>query len=324
MIVYVEAVFAENSLLDGLLLYLSVKCARGKVSLRNLLVAASLGGIQAVIFPLLDLPVWAAYPVKFLGGTLLAVVVVRKGNIRQYLITVAVFFLLTFALGGLLTAVYSFFGIETADGTGFYVERAPVALVFSVAMIFLIAVLKGSQALYRHRRIEQNIFVCVLEHGEKKVVWRGFADSGNCLQFRGRPVGVISATGAFALFGAHPKAVGRIRVGTVNGGTERPVFSCERLRVDGRIYSGVYLTIGDVGTRYQLLLHTAWTEANNEHTRGAQTMAKQSAGRRERYPLSLRERGAPSSAIGGGGRRIAHEDGTRRGGGDGQGEADRT
>lgn len=324
MIVYVEAVFAENSLLDGLLLYLSVKCARGKASLRNLLVAASLGGIQAVIFPLLDLPVCAAYPVKFLGGTLLAVVAVRKGNIRQYLITVAVFFLLTFALGGLLTAVYCFFGIETADGTGFYVERAPVALVFSVAMIFLIAVLKWAQALYRHRRIEQNIFVCVLEHGEKKVVWRGFADSGNCLQFRGRPVGVISATGAFALFGAHPKAVGRIRVGTVNGGTERPVFSCERLRVDGRIYSGVYLTIGDVGTRYQLLLHTAWTEGKYDHTRGAQTMAKQRAGRRERYPLSLRERGAPSSAIGGGGRRIAHEDGTRRGGGDGQGEADRT
>lgn len=324
MVVYVEAVFAENSLLDGLLLYLSVKCARGKVRICNLLAAASLGGVQAIVFPLLDVPVWAAYLIKFLGGALLAVVAVRKGNGKQYLITVAAFFALTFALGGLLTALYPFFGIETVDGAGFYVERAPVALVFSVAMIFLIAVLKGAQALYRHRRIEQNIFVCVLEHGEKKVVWRGFADSGNCLQFRGRPVGVISATGAFALFGAHPKAVGWIRVGTVNGGTERPVFSCERLQVDGRIYSGVYLTIGDVGTRYQLLLHTAWTEANNEHTRGAQTMAKQSAGRGKRRTLSLRERGASSAAFRRGGRGIAHEDGTRGGSGDGQGETHRT
>lgn len=318
MVVYVEAVFLENSLLDGLLLFLAIRCARGRVRVCNLLAAASLGGVQAIVFPLIDFPVWAAYLVKFLGGALLAVVAVSRGSARQYLITVIAFFALTFAFGGLLTAAYSFFGIETAEGTGFYVERAPVALVFCAAGIFLIAVLRGARALYRYRKVEQNIFVCVLEQGARRLTWRAFADSGNCLLFRGKPVCVISAAGAFALFGARPEAVGRISVGTVNGEEERPVFVCGRMRVGAREYENVFLTIGEVGKRYQMILHTALTEGSDEHTGIAQTMAKQGAGRRKRHTLSVRERGAASAALGGGRRGTSHEDGARGGGGDGQ------
>ena len=67
---------------------------------------------------------------------------------------------------------------------------------------------------------------------------------------------MIAAAGAFALFGAHPEAVGRICVGTVNGAEERPVFVCGRMRVGAREYENVFLTIGEVGKRYQMILHT--------------------------------------------------------------------
>ena len=129
MVVYWEYAFLENALLDGLLLYLALKCVRARVRPAKLLFAAASGGAFAVVFPLLALPVWAAYVVKFASGVVLVLLAGSGKRAKPYCMTAAVFFALTFAFGGLLTAVYSFFGIETADGTGFYLERAPVALI---------------------------------------------------------------------------------------------------------------------------------------------------------------------------------------------------
>ena len=129
MVVYWEYAFLENALLDGLLLCLALKCVRARVRPAKLLFAAASGGAFAVVFPLLALPVWAAYVVKFASGVVLVLLAGSGKRAKPYCMTTAVFFALTFAFGGLLTAVYSFFGIETVDGTGFYLERAPVALI---------------------------------------------------------------------------------------------------------------------------------------------------------------------------------------------------
>ena len=198
MVVYWEYAFAENALLDGLLLYLALRCVRLRVYVRRLFPAAAIGGAEAVVFPVLALPVWAAYTVKVLGGVLICLVAARAGW-KKCAAATAVFFALTFALGGLLTAAYSFFGVETADGTGFYVERAPVALIFAGAGSFLCAVLAGVRALYRYKKVQQNILPCTLAVGARRVTWTGFADSGNRLSFRGEPVCVLSAAAVFAL-----------------------------------------------------------------------------------------------------------------------------
>ncbi len=287
MVVYWEYAFAENALLDGLLVYLALKCARSRVRVWRLFLAAALGGAEAVVFPVLALPVWAAYAVKALGGVLICLAA-ASGGWKKCTAATAAFFALTFALGGLLTAVYSFFGIETVDGTAFYVERAPVALVFSTAGIFLCVVLAGARALYRYKKVQQNILPCTLAVGEKRVSWTGFADSGNRLTFRGEPVCVISAAAVFALFGASPPAVGRLEVGTVNGKRERPVFRVDTISVAG--YSGgVYVTVGEVGKGYQVILHTALLEDAHERIFHTQVMAAKDKGRRERRTLSVRK-----------------------------------
>ena len=149
MIVYWEYAFAENAFLDGLLLYLAEKCARIKVRVLKLLLSACLGGAFAVLYPLFSLPSWAGYMVKFLFGVVMALVAAEGKRIKPYLVMMCAFFALTFAFGGILTAVYSFFGIETIDGTEFYLERVPVALVLSGAGIFSVLVLAGSRAYLR-------------------------------------------------------------------------------------------------------------------------------------------------------------------------------
>ena len=277
MVVYWEYAFAENALLDGLLLYLSLRCVRLRVYVRRLFLAAAIGGAEAVVFPVLALPVWAAYTVKVLGGVLICLVAAR-GGWKKCAAATAVFFALTFALGGLLTAAYSFFGVETADGTGFYVERAPVALIFAGVGSFLCAVLAGVRALYRYKKVQQNILPCTLAVGARRVTWTGFADSGNRLSFRGEPVCVLSAAAVFALFGASPPAVGRIEVGTVNGECERPVFRVDVIAV-GAYRGGAYVTVGDVGKGYQVIIHTALLEETHEHFFHTQIMAAKDKGR---------------------------------------------
>lgn len=278
MEVYWEYAFAENCLIDGLLLYLALRCARGKIRLRNLFFASLIGGAEAVLFPLIALPVWCAYLLKFLGGVLLAVLAVSKGTRKTYFVVCSVFFLLTFALGGVLTAVYSFFGISYVEGQGYLVESAPVALVLTLTAIFAIIVREAAVYFYRYRTTTRNIVPCKLLNEKRSVNVRGFFDSGNCLTFRGNAVCVASATAIFALFGEHPQTIGSITVTTVNASRISPVFLCGKLQmtINGKIHTkeNVYLTVGEICSKdYQIILHTALGEVAHEDFNRLKTVA---------------------------------------------------
>ncbi len=270
MVVYWEYAFAENFLLDGLLLYLAVCVARARTRVWRIALGAALGGAEAVLFPLLSVPLWCAYILKFAGGLLLCLVAVHKGSFRTNIFVCGAFFLLTFALGGCLTAIYSFFGVEYAEGQGYLIESAPVGLVFSAAGIFAAVCVWGMRKFYAYRKVKQNIFECALISEKREVHWKGFADSGNCLSFRGEPVCVVSAAAVFALFGRNPECAGHVDLKTVNGTRRAPVFRCPKMKVThGKgvsEFEGVYLAAADVASKdYQLILHIAFTEERNEH-----------------------------------------------------------
>lgn len=292
MVVYWEYAFLENLILDGLLLYLALKCARLKCYPLNLIIAAGIGGAEAVVFPLLTLPVWAAYLVKAVGGIVIALVAVRKARFKSYLIVTAAFFLMTFALGGLLVAAYSFFGAEYETGNGFIVERAPVALVLGTAGVFAVFTVLAAKCFYRYRRIKRNLFSCVLKANGRQARVTGFADSGNLLAFRGKPVCVVSAVTALALFRGNAKEVGRMNVNTVSGSRDAPVFECDleiqlaRRRVEQR----TLLTIGDIQSKeYNLILHTATLEGDDETVTALKEVARKDKSGRERRKLSVRK-----------------------------------
>lgn len=280
MVVYWEYAFAENFLLDGLLLYLALRCARTSVRPLNLLLAAALGGAEGVLLPLVAFPAWCVYPVKLLGGAVLVVTAVHKGSPKGYLVACAAFFFFTFALGGMLTALYSFFGVEYVEGQGYLVEGAPVALIFTGAGIFTVLCARAIAFFYRYRKLKTGLYPCELEAGGRRLRRTAFADSGNCLSFRGEPVCVLSAASLIALFGAQPKETGRITVTTVNGSRVSPVFLCERMTVNGRSYDGVYVTMGEIRTKeYQMILHTAFLEGERENTHSVKNVAAKDKGK---------------------------------------------
>lgn len=319
MVVYLEYAFIENFIIDAGLIYLAVKAARGKTNAFRLLFAAAAGAVEAIVFPLLLLPAWAAYFIKIAGGLLLTVLALKGGKLKTHAVAAITFFLFTFALGGLLTAAYSFFGVEAENGNGYLVESAPVGLVFAFSLLFFIAAANGICYLFRMRRQNRHRYEVEIIRGDTTVKWKGLSDSGNALSFRKKPVCVLSAVAAFALFGAHPKSVGRIEVNTVNGGAERPVFVAEKMTVakeEGFVtFENVYFTVGEVtGKEYQIVLHTAFTEGDYEDSLGAQSVAKTDGRERKRRSLFKRKRGASLAAFsrGRGGDAQIHRGGEER------------
>ena len=293
MVVYWEYAFLENFILDGLLLYLALKCAREKCHILNLLLAAAIGGVEAVVFPLLTVPAWASYLIKIAGGIVIALIAVRKAKWKSYLIVTVAFFLMTFALGGLLVALYSFLGAEYVEGNGFLVERAPVALVLGTAGVFTVLTVVAVRYFYRYRRIKRNLFSCVLTAGKKSVRLTGFADSGNLLSFRNQPVSVISAVTALALFHGNMQEAGRMTLNTVNGQSDAPVFECDLEVALARkkiCHKNVYVTIGNISSKdYRIILHTAMLEGEDETATAIKKMARKNQIKRERRQLPLRK-----------------------------------
>lgn len=256
MTVYFEAAFLENALMDGALLYLALKATRAEISPWRLILASLLGGGEALLFPLFSLPMPLVYLVKFLGGALL-VLLAAKG-LKSGLLATGVFFALTFCLGGSLVALYSFFHVEYVEGAGYLVERAPVGLIFSATLVFLLLVLRAVKGIYRRRERMRDLLSCRLTVGERTVRLTGLLDSGNRLSFRGKPVCVVSAVGALALFKGAPP-VGRMRISTVSGSRVSPVFVCDRLELGEASLEKVYFTVGEVDSHdYSLILHTSF------------------------------------------------------------------
>lgn len=270
MEVYIELAFAENFLLDGLLLFLALKCARARVGALHLLFASLVGAAEGVLFPLFDLPPIAAYPLKLLGGVLIAVLAVSKGTGKTYLAVSCAFVGLTFALGGALTAVYSFFSVPYLEGSGYIVEQAPVGLIFGGAGCFGVLVFLLARRFYAYRRVQRSLIPVVLRHHGREIRQNALADSGNTLTYAGEPVCVLSPAAALLLFGRGSPREGVIRIETVNGGREASVFRCERLQIGEKCFENVLFTVGQTSKHYPIILHTDFAEGDHADHRRTQ------------------------------------------------------
>ncbi len=268
MVVYVEYAFIENFLLDFCLLFLAVKTARGKLKLWRILFGGAVGAIEAIFFPLLTLPTPIAYLLKFVGGAAL-VLVAASGRVKTYIVALVAFFAYTFALGGLLTAIYSFFGVEYLPAQGYLVERAPVGLILGAGGAFTLLCSLLLPKIFQWRAVQQKKANCTLAHCGKTVHLNALIDSGNLLTFHGEPVNLLSPLAALALFQGETRFVGSVSTATVNGTRELPLLRCEKLSVNGGktvIKEGALFAVSELNSKeYQIILHTAIFEEEYGH-----------------------------------------------------------
>ena len=150
MTVYIEYALLENFLIDGMLLYLAFRAAKAPFKWKKLCFSAFFGAAFALLFPLLSLPFWGAYCLKFAVGFLLCLLafppIKNKNDVGRYALTCALFFLLSFAFAGVIFAIFGSFSLS---GNGYQVEQTPVVFVLCSALAFLILIINLVRKIYK-------------------------------------------------------------------------------------------------------------------------------------------------------------------------------
>ncbi|MBR2442045.1 MAG: sigma-E processing peptidase SpoIIGA, partial [Clostridia bacterium] len=111
MTVYIEYAFLQNFVFDGVLFLLALFALREKLCLWRILLSSALGGIFAILFPLIKLPAVFKTLLKFAGGALLCIPLVSRLKTAKewgrYAYICLFFFAFTFLFGGSLLGVYT-------------------------------------------------------------------------------------------------------------------------------------------------------------------------------------------------------------------------
>ncbi len=202
MEIYIEYAFLENFFFDGVLLSLSLFAAREKLCFWRIALSATLGGVFAILFPLLKLPVFAGTLLKTAVGMLLCMPLVKRLKTKKewgrYALICVLFFSLSFLFGGSLLGIYTGFSVS---GTGYTAAHAPfwAVLLGFAGLSFLTLFLV--RKLYAKKAIAGRIYACRVENAGKRIQAEGFLDSGNLAQKNGLPVCFLSPDIFYELFG---------------------------------------------------------------------------------------------------------------------------
>ena len=259
--IYVEDAIIENFLLDGALLYLALSAARQEIVWWRLLLGGLAGAVFAVVFPFLPFPPWLTYACKLLAGGLLVLIALKRQKHRgRYALTLALFYGLSFCLGGGLVAILEGFQMPyyTAVGGG-TLTKIPVGGLLAAVAVFVGLIKWGIAKIYERKRACAHIVCCEVAHGQTRCKLKGLVDTGNRATCDGKAVCFAPPDLLYRLFGMSPPCR-FITVRTVSGEKRIGLFVVEeivvligreRIRLEGAYLSA---SVHMAGKEYQLLL----------------------------------------------------------------------
>lgn len=195
MVIFVEYAFLQNFFFDAALLCLALVASKTPLQRRRIIFAAACGGGFALVYPLLTLPIWGGLVLKIAVGLLLCLLacgrVKTKKERGRYALSSFLFFFLTFAFGGALSALQTALSLAElpllAVGGGF--------CLLCVGTSVLIA------KIYQKRRVHAFIYPCEARANGKTKRTYGYLDSGNAASKNGLLVCFVSADVFYELFG---------------------------------------------------------------------------------------------------------------------------
>ena len=195
MVVYIEYAFLENTLFDFALLSLSFLLCKTKTAWWKILISACIGGVFAVVFPLILLPNALLIFLKIAVGFLLCLLAFPRIKNRKewgrYALNVGVFFFLTFVYGGALTALFS----------AIFPQKTPIFLVVLGFALLSLLTLVLVKKLYQKRKLFQGIYSCEILYKQRVFALLGYLDSGNLASKNGLPVCFLSPAVFYDIFG---------------------------------------------------------------------------------------------------------------------------
>ncbi|MBQ7879600.1 MAG: sigma-E processing peptidase SpoIIGA [Clostridia bacterium] len=259
MVVYIEYAFAENFLLDGLLLYLALFTANVTVKFGRLAFAAAVGAIGALAIPLLPVSAIWAYPIKFLGGGILCLL---AGGKKRFWRVCAAFFVYSFAFAG---AMFAIVGIQ-AQTNGYFISQTGATFVVCAGAILTLLGVAAVKKLRTQRALRRHIYACKIRYRNRELRADGFLDSGNFAHLKGRAVCFVAPDVAYELQADEfweqdgGQVQDELQISTLGGVKTLPAFDgvieieTDEKTVVKKVYFAVSANI--LSREYKLLLHS--------------------------------------------------------------------
>ena len=254
MQVYIEYVIANNLLINALILVLTLRFLRYKINKLSVLISSALGTVFAVFLPIFG--VLNIFIFKLILSFVMIAIIMGKCGVKKYLSACAIFYALTFALGGMTIGIGSLFSYELADVSAslipFYVAVAGFALVIGQKLIYKYIILAK-----RKSRYEDTV---IISANGKEVTCKAYYDSGNRLYYKNKPTIIVDESVALQLYGQNGlnSLDSYAQIDTVIGKENIKVFPLDYLKEEGKkdkIY-GVMAGISEkIQGQYKVVLH---------------------------------------------------------------------
>ena len=227
--VYVEIVIFNNLCIDLLLGVTVCLCRRRKVKKLRQLLSAIIGSVFATLYPLM--PTVAQIFVRLLLAFLLVVIVDKYISIKDYLISVGLYVVLTYALGGI---VYGLSYLLNVDVRGYAVLGI---LMLSIVVFELVIWFVVKEKPNENKRF----YDVIIRFKNKNYVFKGFYDSGNTLTdpLTGKPIILLSKPAVDKLRERQELIYdGFVDIKTVNGESSVPIIELDEIRCGKAVYHG--------------------------------------------------------------------------------------
>lgn len=191
--VYADILFLVNFSMDYLCLYISAKILRRALPAGRMLLSSALGGIYSV----LSLFISAPSPIPFLLDILSCILICavsfhKKGQIRKTLTAALLFFSVSMAVGGIMTALFNLLNkldlpLDVLDGDSLSVWGFAILAIVAGGFSML-----GGGLIFRKREIISCKLTIKFDGRQKTVC--ALCDSGNLVRdpISGKPVIILS------------------------------------------------------------------------------------------------------------------------------------
>ena len=228
--VYIEVVIVNNLAVDALIVYAVLLLRRRKVMPLRFIAAVLAGAAAATAYPLL--PEWGRLLVRVALAPLMTAVFLKHRGIKDYIVSLALFLVVTFALGGTVTGASYLAGFDLG---GYLV----LGVVAAAALALLVAV---RCILSVRAKTSRRVCPAKIAVGGEEFSVDALLDTGNTLtdSVSGLPVIIVSERFAAGVDGWHGREraaniEGFVELGTVGGNASLPIVKVDGVSVGGRV-----------------------------------------------------------------------------------------
>lgn len=207
MTIYIDIIFIENIIMNGIILYATSIILKQKIKIVRLIISAMIGAIYSIIMYITKLPIYSSIISKFILSIVMTYIAFKPNNFKKMFKQIIIFYLTSFVFGGVaLNLIYFLRPENVSIKNGLFTgEYALKVIMLGAIMAFII--IKISIKIIKTKFDTKNMYCNIkLKINEELIETKAMIDTGNLVKepITNTPVVIVESS---LLEGIIPKEI---------------------------------------------------------------------------------------------------------------------